>query len=408
MPVIAQKNGLTLGTSFGTAIVEGTGALSQGAGTVLTFTISEDRPRLGSVFVVVEPVLGQMADFWDDFWSSRTGGQPANSFALSDYVELNGTDNFSIKLNIDRLDEANETFAVRVFGSVLDHEQGLAPLVEGRFTIIDDDDRPSEGNDRITGTAGSDRINALGGADTVSGGEGHDTLSGGAGNDDLIGGSGNDYLYGQAGADVMLGGTGNDRYVVDATDRVVEALNGGTDMIAAAASWTLGANVENLRLTGSAALRGAGNGLNNVIDGNSGANLLRGFAGDDRIYGGSGADTLSGGLGRDYLSGGADRVRDVFDFNSIGEAGRGTGRDTIGFFTHRIDDIDLAGIDANTRRAGDQVFVYGGAHAVKNGVWVVDAGRDLVVRGDVNGDARADFEIVVTRVDHLDKWDFLL
>ena len=72
-------------------------------------------------------------------------------------------------------------------------------------------------------------------------------------------------LDGGAGADTMSGGAGNDTYVVDdAGDVVTEAAGEGTDTVRARVSYTLGANVENLTLTGTGAINGTGNALDNV------------------------------------------------------------------------------------------------------------------------------------------------
>ena len=113
--------------------------------------------------------------------------------------------------------------------------------------------------------------------------------------------AGNNTLDGGAGADTMIGGAGNDTYVVDNAGDVVD---GGCSTKAptpcrASASYTLGANVENLTLTGTANINGTGNDLDNVITGNSGNNMLTGGAGNDTLDGGLGADTMIGGPGND-------------------------------------------------------------------------------------------------------------
>ena len=159
---------------------------------------------------------------------------------------------------------------------------------------------PTEGNDTLQGTNGNDSINALGGDDTVygfdgddslQGGSGNDTLYGDAGNDTLDGGAGNDTLFGGFGNDTLSGGAGNDVYSVNSmSDLVIEAAAEGTDTVQSAVTYTLGANVENLTLTGTSSTNATGNTLSNALTGNSGAN---------RLDGGTGADTMTGGAGDD-------------------------------------------------------------------------------------------------------------
>ena len=112
-------------------------------------------------------------------------------------------------------------------------------------------------------------------------------------------------LDGGAGADTMLGGDGNDTYIVDNVgDVVTELANNGTDTVFSSVSFTLGANVENLTLTGTALIDGTGNELDNVITGNATNNILHGGLGNDTLIGGNGSDQLHGDGGTNLLIGG--------------------------------------------------------------------------------------------------------
>ncbi|WGK93354.1 putative Ig domain-containing protein [Pseudomonas migulae] len=112
--------------------------------------------------------------------------------------------------------------------------------------------------------------------------------------DTLVGSSGNDTLDGDLGADTMTGGDGNDIYVVDNAFDSVEETNTSTaqiDTVQASVSWTLGANLENLVLTGVSEIDGTGNERRNFITGNAADNVIDGAAGADSMSGGDGDDT---------------------------------------------------------------------------------------------------------------------
>ena len=200
-------------------------------------------------------------------------------------------------------------------------------------------------NNVLTGNSGNNTLNGGTGADQMAGGGGNDTyVLDNAGDvvtelanegTDLVqsslsyslganvenvtltgtaaitatGNSLNNVLAGNSGANVLTGGAGDDTYVVGAGDTVIEQLNEGTDTVQSVITWTLGANLENLTLTGATAINGTGNTLNNVLTGNSAANVLDGGAGDDQLTGGAGADTLLGGSGNDLYV--VDNVGDV-------------------------------------------------------------------------------------------------
>jgi hypothetical protein len=131
--------------------------------------------------------------------------------------------------------------------------------------------------DKIGTDAGEDLI-GTDGDDLLDGRGGDDRLYGKGGNDRLLGGEGNDLLDGMTGADTMFGGAGDDNYRVDNVGDVVSEEtvsgvdDGGLDIVTSTVTYTLGAFVERLTLTGTAAIGGTGNDLGNKIIGNGGAN----------------------------------------------------------------------------------------------------------------------------------------
>lgn len=167
--------------------------------------------------------------------------------------------------------------------------------------------------ERVIGSSFNDQLTYFDGATSITfvGGAGDDRLIGGALADVLDGGVGSDFLDGGVGADMMIGGDGSDLYVVDNSGDVTSEISasGGVDTVQSSITLTLGVNLENLILTGSAALAGAGNALNNMIVGNSGANNLAGLDGNDTIDGGGGADQMAGGNGDDIYV--VDNASDV-------------------------------------------------------------------------------------------------
>ena len=193
------------------------------------------------------------------------------------------------------------------------------------------------GNDSVTAGAGNDQVTMLvtvGNVDTIDAGDGTDTLvlsgvvpgnhqvvvdlsqadqvvsiggtadalqqssfenlnAAGIGSSVRVTGSnGDNIIIGSKGNDTIIGGLGNDTYVIgQGTDVLTENFDEGTDTVQSSITYTLGANFENLTLTGVGAINGTGNDLDNVLTGNKAANILTGGAGNDTLVGGAGNDT---------------------------------------------------------------------------------------------------------------------
>ena len=298
----------------------------------------------------------------------------------------------------------------------------------------------SSGANRLIGGSGNDSLDGAGGADTLRGDAGNDTLNGGAGVDladysgstavtvnlgtttaqatgygsdvlaaieNVLGGTGADRLTGSTGTNVIEGGLGND------------TLNGGAGVDTLLFTGTAAVKVSLDITTGQATGYGTdvisnfenvtgGSGADS-LSGNAGANVLIGNGGADTLRGGAGADILTGGAGRDLLYGGGGADQDVFVFSATTETAVGTAtRDLVYNFVSGLDDLDLRGIDANSATAGDQAFTFSGKTAKANAIWFVVSGTDVIVRGDVNGNTTADFEIQLSGVSALVAADFLL
>jgi len=144
-----------------------------------------------------------------------------------------------------------------------------------------------------------------------------------------------------------------------------------------------------------------GDNRGNVVVADDRDTLLRGLGGNDYLVGGAGSDTLEGGAGRDTLTGGWGE--NTFVFLASGDSRANSQRDVITDFWSGHDTIHLAEIDANTRVAGDQHFVFA-TRAARNAVWFSGG----ILNADVNGDARADMQIALTGVESLQVGDLVL
>lgn len=146
-----------------------------------------------------------------------------------------------------------------------------------------------------------------------------------------------------------------------------------------------------------------GFGGNDEINGGAGNDSIAGHSGNDLIDGGRGRDLIFGSTGRDTLEGGASADR--FSFIAASES-KVSARDVISDFSRAEDDrVDLSFIDARKDLAGNQKFGFIGDDAFSGRGQV--RYDDGILAGDIDGDRRADFAIVVD-VANLSKADLIL
>ena len=135
-------------------------------------------------------------------------------------------------------------------------------------------------------------------------------------------------------------------------------------------------------------------GADRLVGGNN-DDVLAGMPGNDTLLGGAGDDRLIGGLGADELWGGAGADRFVLQ-----QSGQSSlkAMDTIRDFSPGEGDrIDLSAADAEISVTGNQAFRLGGSSFTKVAGELIqfDTAAGLSVQGDVDGDGRADFALLL-------------
>jgi Ca2+-binding RTX toxin-like protein len=257
------------------------------------------------------------------------------------------------------------------------------------------------------------------GDDKFFGGSKGETVRDGDGADSYKFGGGNDIFLAMPadlsadGFDAADGGAGIDTYdaSADVTDLFLnldkvdhEDFNG----IGNSANQAFSSGVESDAVFGFENANGGsgsdlifGSAAVNKILGNADDDELWGFGGNDILDGGSEDDLLTGGAGRDTLTGGVGI--DTFNYGSVTDSGIGASkRDLITDFFQGADFIRLTDIDADKTTAGDQDFTLV-ASMDGAGFFTKTAGElrfryeagNTILEGDVNGDAKADFQIAL-------------
>ena len=280
-----------------------------------------------------------------------------------------------------------------------------------------------------TGNAASDLLTANAGNDTLVSGSGVDTLVGGSGNDwyvlnnaadviqNLSSGSntiqagfsytlptnantlilsgtsnlagtanaGNDTLTANTGIDTLTGGSGNDTFVINnASDVVVDTSTTASNIISSSVSYSLPTNVTRLILTGTSALVGTANSVNDTLTANSGADTLISGTGSavDSLVGGTGSDLFIVNVSSDIVNVGSthgnDTIQSSVSFNAASNVANliFTGSSNVAGTGNSLADVITANSGNDTLTAGSGIATLNGG--VGNDVFVINNTGDLV------------------------------
>ena len=303
----------------------------------------------------------------------------------------------------------------RVFGGALaDRLSGGAgnDVLEGGSGKVGDELDGQDGNDTLIGTAGFDTMEGGYGDDLIITSRDGDLVIADApfsqgGDDTVIGGAGDDRIYVGFGADSVSAGGGDD--IVSTRGPFGEepgpdTLDGGAGHDLLSYAQALSAMTVNLR-TGVDSSGSTISGFEDV-DGSASDDRLTGDGGDNVLWGLAGSDTLRGGGGADrFVFGSEVHFRDFL--------GQLDDPDVVRDFSHDEGDrIDLHAIDAIRRNGQSDAFTLIGSDAFRPGVAgelrVVEQDGVFTISGDRDGDAVADFEILVRSDAPLTADDFVL
>ncbi|MFN0304965.1 MAG: beta strand repeat-containing protein, partial [Burkholderiales bacterium] len=325
------------------------------------------------------------------------------------------------------------------------------------LTLIGAGDINATGNalaNILIGNAGNNTLRGAAGADQMAGGAGNDTyIISGAGDvitefanegidtvrstisytlgshvenltltgSNSINGTGNalaNILSGNVADNQLSGGQGDDIYIIDESDTVTESAGAGIDQVQIDSTYVLDANIEALLLTGTSAIDGRGNALNNLIVGNAAGNTLRGgtgsngndilqgMAGSDNLRdtsgnslldGGAGNDTLSGGPGNDLFAGGAGNDTITTGFGSdIIAFNRNDGQDTVNASTGADNTLSIGGgvtyADMGLSKSGNHLILkLGGADQITLREWYLGTTNKSVLTLQIAAETMAGF-----------------